>query len=190
MHYADRHARPWRTAAGLSLAVGLQAGVWLALQVQPARLKPVAAAKRDVLVRFLPLPSAVPPPRLVPALPRPARVARAVAPRVVTATPVVAAVDAPATQEAETASQPLDVGQLKASAAKLYLQGTPAVRPAVTSNQAALSATEQFGQKMQQAARPKCDHNYVPKVGMIQFDGLMKLPFLVASAVSDKGCKW
>jgi hypothetical protein len=40
------------------------------------------------------------------------------------------------------------------------------------------------------AERPKCDDQYVPKVGPISFTGLMKLPFLAKDAVAGTGCKF
>jgi hypothetical protein len=42
---------------------------------------------------------------------------------------------------------------------------------------------------VEQARRPKCDNDYKPKVGSVEFSGLMKLPFLLRGALSDKGCK-
>lgn len=42
---------------------------------------------------------------------------------------------------------------------------------------------------VERARRPKCDDNYKPKVGSVEFSGLMKLPFLLRGALSDKGCK-
>ena len=43
---------------------------------------------------------------------------------------------------------------------------------------------------IEQAWRPKCDNNYKPKVGSVEFSGLMKLPFILKEATSEKGCKW
>jgi hypothetical protein len=43
---------------------------------------------------------------------------------------------------------------------------------------------------IKRAQRPKCDNDYKPKVGTVEFSGLMKLPFLVRGALSDKGCRW
>ena len=42
---------------------------------------------------------------------------------------------------------------------------------------------------IEQARRPKCDNDYRPKVGSVEFSGLMKLPFLLRGTLSDKGCK-
>jgi hypothetical protein len=39
-------------------------------------------------------------------------------------------------------------------------------------------------------ARPKCDEKYIPKIGSVGFDGLLKLPFLVKDAVTGTGCKF
>ena len=50
--------------------------------------------------------------------------------------------------------------------------------------------TADAGQEaLEQARRPKCDKDYKPKVGSVEFSGLMKLPFLLRGALSDKGCK-
>jgi len=46
------------------------------------------------------------------------------------------------------------------------------------------------GKAIERARRPKCDDDYKPKVGSVEFSGLMKLPFLLKGAVSDSGCKW
>lgn len=40
------------------------------------------------------------------------------------------------------------------------------------------------------AARPKCDEKYIPKIGSVGFDGLLKLPFLVKDAVTQSGCQF
>lgn len=43
---------------------------------------------------------------------------------------------------------------------------------------------------MERARRPKCDNDYRPKVGSVEFGGLMKLPFLLRGGLADEGCKW
>lgn len=50
-------------------------------------------------------------------------------------------------------------------------------------------AADSGQEALEQARRPKCDDNYKPKVGSVEFSGLMKLPFLLRGALSDKGCK-
>jgi len=50
-------------------------------------------------------------------------------------------------------------------------------------------AADSGQEAFEQARRPKCDDNYKPKVGSVEFSGLMKLPFLLRGALSDKGCK-
>jgi len=42
---------------------------------------------------------------------------------------------------------------------------------------------------LERAWRPKCDNNYKPRIGSVEFSGLMKLPFLLKGALSDNGCK-
>jgi hypothetical protein len=50
--------------------------------------------------------------------------------------------------------------------------------------------TAHAGQEaLERAWRPKCDNNYKPKIGSVEFSGLMKLPFLLSGALSDNGCK-
>jgi hypothetical protein len=53
-----------------------------------------------------------------------------------------------------------------------------------------LSAADIKQEAIKRAQRPKCDNDYKPKVGAVEFSGLMKLPFLVRGALSDKGCRW
>ncbi|MFC5513876.1 hypothetical protein ACFPOU_22490 [Massilia jejuensis] len=43
---------------------------------------------------------------------------------------------------------------------------------------------------MERARRPKCGNDYKPKVGSVEFSGLMKLPFLLRGGLADEGCKW
>lgn len=52
------------------------------------------------------------------------------------------------------------------------------------------SSSEAEQQAIARAQRPKCDNDYKPKVGSLEFSGLMKLPFLLKGAMSDRGCKW
>lgn len=47
-----------------------------------------------------------------------------------------------------------------------------------------------IGKAISQASRPKCDNDYKPSIAGIGLDGLMKIPHLIGSAVTDKGCKW
>jgi hypothetical protein len=47
-----------------------------------------------------------------------------------------------------------------------------------------------IGKAISQASRPKCDNDYKPVVAGIEMDGLAKLPSLIGSAVTDKGCRW
>jgi hypothetical protein len=53
-----------------------------------------------------------------------------------------------------------------------------------------LLAADTKQEAIKRAQRPKCDNDYKPKVGTVEFSGLMKLPFLVRGALSDKGCRW
>jgi len=82
---------------------------------------------------------------------------------------------------------PLNIDQLKMSAAKFAAAES---RKGIDTD-AALKQKNNIAEKaIRQAARPKCDNDYVAAVGNVEFKGLMKLPFLVRSAASDKGCKW
>lgn len=53
----------------------------------------------------------------------------------------------------------------------------------------AVLAADTGQEALEQARRPKCDKDYKPKVGSVEFSSLMKLPFLLRGALSDKGCK-
>lgn len=53
----------------------------------------------------------------------------------------------------------------------------------------AVLAADTGQESLEQARRPKCDKDYKPKVGSVEFSGLMKLPFLLRAAISGKGCK-
>lgn len=53
----------------------------------------------------------------------------------------------------------------------------------------AVLAVDAGQEALEQARRPKCDKDYKPKVGSVEFSGLMKLPFLLRGALSEKGCK-
>jgi hypothetical protein len=158
---------------------------WLMLQGGPWRVKAPAGAPETVLVRILPqrpAPVVEPSGRVGPA----PRAARQRAPRVAApAGTANAAGEAPAVEE--TTAGPGTDG-LKAAIRAAYLAAEPSARRTTSIS---LSLSDKLGQEIQKAARPNCnDPNYVPKIGLVGFTGLLKLPFLAAGAVSDKTCKW
>jgi len=50
--------------------------------------------------------------------------------------------------------------------------------------------SDTVSRSIEKAARPKCDKDYTPQIGGVKFQNLLKIPFLMKSAVSDSGCKW
>ncbi|MBA5604442.1 hypothetical protein H3H36_03585 [Duganella sp. FT3S] len=84
----------------------------------------------------------------------------------------------------------LDIEELRAFARReMERQGVRSGHAAQKQEPGALAAD--VGQEtLERARRPKCDNDYKPKVGSVEFSGLMKLPFLLRGALSDKGCKW
>ena len=84
----------------------------------------------------------------------------------------------------------LDVEKLKAQARYITRESDAGKRTAnVAQSEASLSG-EKMQKALAKAVRPKCDNDYAPAIGVVKFEGLFKVPFLVAEAVSDKGCKW
>lgn len=84
----------------------------------------------------------------------------------------------------------LNVDELKVLVRRdLERQGAQSGHAAGKQEPGALAAD--VGQEsIERARRPKCDNDYKPKVGSVEFSGLMKLPFLLRGAIFDKGCKW
>jgi hypothetical protein len=79
----------------------------------------------------------------------------------------------------------LDLDALKTAAASAVLAETTTHNARLSNHRDETAATA-----IRQATRPNCDNEYAARIGNVQFNGLMKLPFLVRGAVGEKGCKW
>jgi len=96
------------------------------------------------------------------------------------------------TSEVETSTETpvrLNADELKALVKQELERESARSGRAAGKHEQGVLAADVAQEAIEQARRPKCDNNYKPKVGSVEFSGLMKLPFLLRGALSDKGCK-
>ena len=171
-----------RMLAGAGIAVLPHVLLWQLLQRDSMPAPPVPAQRITQLVFIAP---ASPPARPM----APAAATRQLAPRKTFAsapahvgTPVQ--VPAAATELAMPVPVALDMDALKRQAREIARHDAPSAAGS------ALTAGDRTAQAIASAARPKCDNDYKPRVGNVEFTGLAKLPFLLKGATGDSGCKW
>ncbi|MED5617003.1 hypothetical protein [Janthinobacterium sp. P210005] len=168
-----------RMLAGAGIAVLLHVLLWQVLRSNKLPVPPLLPQRSTQMLFLAPVAR--------PARPLPPAVSKSQArPRhAVAITPAPAAMPAPA---ADAAALPppaaLDLDTLKRQAREAARQEGPSLTgPALTiSNKTAQAITS--------AARPRCDNDYKPRLGNVEFTGLAKLPFLLKGATGDSGCKW
>ena len=99
--------------------------------------------------------------------------------------------DMPGADTAGETSSPLNIDELKAFARRdTKEQGKARSGDNVKISESKNLSSAAEKEAIERAQRPKCDNDYKPKVGSVEFSGLMKLPFLLKGAISDQGCKW
>ncbi|MDO8070531.1 hypothetical protein O3299_03295 [Janthinobacterium sp. SUN176] len=168
-----------RMLAGAGIAVLLHVLLWQVLRSNKLPVPPLLP-QRSMQMLFLA-------PVARPARPLPPAVSKSQArPRhAVAITPAPAAMPAPA---ADAAALPppaaLDLDALKRLAKEAARQEGPSLAGP------ALTTSNKTAQAIASAARPKCDNDYKPRLGNVEFAGLAKLPFLLKGATGDSGCKW
>ncbi|WP_150130879.1 hypothetical protein [Janthinobacterium sp. LM6] len=167
--------------AGAGIAVLLHVLLWQVLRSNKLPVPPLLP-QRSMQMLFLA-------PVTRPARPLPPAVSKSQArPRhavAITPAPVPAAMPAPASDAAALPPPAaLDLDALKRLAREAARQAGPSIVGQ------ALTVGDRTAQAIASAARPKCDNDYKPRLGNVEFTGLAKLPFLLKGAAGDSGCKW
>lgn len=171
-----------RMLAGAGIAVLLQVLLWQVLRSNNMPAPPLLPQRSTQLLFLAPVsPPARPlPPAVSKSQTRPRHTVA------ITPMPVSAAMPAPAADVAAALPPPsvLDLDALKRQAREAARQTGPSLAgPALTSS-------DRTAQAIASAARPRCDNDYKPRLGNVEFAGLAKLPFLLKGATGDSGCKW
>ncbi|WP_070279107.1 hypothetical protein [Janthinobacterium sp. MP5059B] len=173
-----------RMLAGAGIAVLLHVLLWQVLRSNHLPAPPLLPQRSTQLLLLAPVtPPAHPlPPAISKSQARPWHTVA------ITPAPVSAAMPAPAAAADVAAALPppaaLDLDVLKRQAREAARQTGPSITgPALTSS-------DRTAQAIASAARPKCDNDYKPRLGNVEFVGLARLPFLLKGATGDSGCKW
>jgi|GEM_PF-4849160 hypothetical protein len=170
--------------AGAGIAVLLHVLLWQVLRSNKLPAPPLLPQRSTQLLLLAPVARPAPPlpPAISKSLARPRHaMAITTAPAPVALPASVAAADLPAALPAPAA---LDLDALKRQAREAARQAAPSIAGP------ALTASDRTAQAIASAARPKCDNDYKPRLGNVEFAGLAKLPFLLKGATGDSGCKW
>lgn len=123
-----------------------------------------------------------------PAASSPGSTGDASAPPVASAiTPITSPAPQAASGPAAPAAPALDIDALKAVARKNAGDGERHAPPDAAPT---LSASGKAQRALEQARRPRCDNDYKPGGGQVEFKQLMKIPFMLKEGFSDSGCHW